>query len=145
VKAQAKAGYYLILDQCLRCGGIWCANWELYRLADSQAQQLDSVDTEGLHVFAAAGPQSGRCPHCGILLRGFADPLVPADVRIERCKLCEGMWLDAGMVRRYAAHRAPRESGRGKGRDARRTRHRRPMLGRCAKPPCALFRGRPAG
>ena len=32
VTAHARSGYCLILDQCRRCGGIWCDRWELYPL-----------------------------------------------------------------------------------------------------------------
>ena len=32
VTAHARTGYGLLLDQCPRCGGIWCDRWELFPL-----------------------------------------------------------------------------------------------------------------
>jgi Zn-finger nucleic acid-binding protein len=48
----------------------------------------------------------GRCPRCTAALRPFRDPALPADARIERCAVCDGMWLNRGTLSRVK-RRAP--------------------------------------
>ena len=105
VTAHARSGYCLILDQCRRCGGIWCDRWELYPLDAAEAARLDPVDEPHLQTapLPPAGP--GTCPRCTSPLRPFRDPALPADARIERCPVCDGMWLNRGELGR-TKHRA---------------------------------------
>ena len=44
-----------------------------------------------------------RCPKCGTSLEEFAY----ADIRLDRCSACEGLWLDKGELERLQA----KESG----------------------------------
>lgn len=106
VTAHARSGYGLLLDQCPRCGGIWCDRWELYPLDRGEAGRLDAVD-EG-RFYAAAPPSDavGHCPRCSGPLRRFRDPALPADASIERCPVCDGMWLNRGTLTRIKEHRA---------------------------------------
>jgi len=99
VKAQAKVGYWLVLDQCPQCGGIWCDRWELFPITASEAARLDTVDQAQL-LQAASGAASGECPRCRARLHAFRDPALPRDARIERCPNCEGLWLNRGELRR---------------------------------------------
>lgn len=107
VSARATSGYRLLLDQCERCGGIWCDRWELYPLDAADAQRLDDLDTDRLAGAPPPPDRPGRCPRCTSPLRPFRDPLLPADARIERCPVCDGMWCQRGALRR-AKHRARR-------------------------------------
>lgn len=99
VTARATSGYLLLLDQCPRCGGIWCDRWELYPLDAAEARRLDAVDDTRLHAPPPPDPpRPGRCPRCTGALRAFRDPLLPADAVIERCPVCDGMWCNRGAL-----------------------------------------------
>lgn len=100
VTARARSGYCLLLDQCPRCGGIWCDRWELYPVGADEAARLDPVDAAQLDATAPATTGPGRCPRCTSALRPFRDPAIPAGARIERCTVCEGLWLNRGELRR---------------------------------------------
>jgi Zn-finger nucleic acid-binding protein len=100
VKAPATTGYWLLLDQCPGCGGIWCDRWELYPLTATAAQQLDRVDPAALSKPAASAGAPLICPRCRARLAPFHDRALPADARIERCPNCEGIWLNRGELRR---------------------------------------------
>jgi Zn-finger nucleic acid-binding protein len=104
VKAQAKLGYYISLDQCERCGGIWCDRWELFPITTAEAERVDHVDQAALSSAVASTPAELDCPRCRARLRPFHDPALPADARIERCPNCEGMWLNRGELRRFKEH-----------------------------------------
>jgi Zn-finger nucleic acid-binding protein len=106
VKAPAVTGYWLLLDQCPGCGGIWCDRWELYPLTAAAAQQLDSVDPAALAKPAASPRAPLTCPRCRARLAPFHDPALPADARIERCPNCEGIWLNRGELRRLKSRGA---------------------------------------
>ena len=98
--ARARTGYLIVLDQCPACGGVWCDRWELFPLSSDEARRLDPVEAERLHAPAGEPNAAGICPRCETELRAFRDPLLPADARIERCRVCEGMWLNRGELRR---------------------------------------------
>ncbi len=108
VTAAARTGYLIVLDQCRRCGGVWCDRWELFPLTAAAAAALDPVDAAQLAAPNEAAAQPGQCPRCAIALRPFRDPLLPPDARIERCAVCEGMWLNRGELRRVKQRSASR-------------------------------------
>lgn len=112
VKAEAKTGYLIILDQCPRCGGIWCDRWELYPVTATAAERIDPVDETALHEATAAAGGSLACPRCRARMFHFRDPRVPQDARIERCPNCDGMWLNRGELRRFKV-RAEAAAGMG--------------------------------
>lgn len=125
VTARARSGYCLLLDQCHRCGGIWCDRWELYPLDAAEAARLDPLDERRLHTATVAAPPAtpGRCPRCTTPLRRFRDPTLPADADIERCQICDGMWLNRGTLARVK---------RPTGDQPERTRHLTGALARTA-------------
>ena len=106
VRARARSGYCLLLDQCRRCGGIWCDRWELYPIAADEAARLDPLDAERLAAPAPPAAGAGACPRCTSPLRPFRDPLLPPDADIERCPVCDGLWLNRGALRRARARAA---------------------------------------
>ncbi|MBI4516984.1 MAG: zf-TFIIB domain-containing protein [Deltaproteobacteria bacterium] len=106
VAARARSGYLLALDQCPRCGGLWCDRWELFPVDGAEVARLDPVDQPTLWAPVAAVKREPKCPRCRIAMARFRDPLLPEDVRIERCRACEGMWLNRGELRRFKAARA---------------------------------------
>jgi Zn-finger nucleic acid-binding protein len=98
VSARARTGYLLALDQCGHCGGVWFDRWELFPLADEEVGRLEAVDTEKLRAAVDESVGPGKCPQCAIHLRRFRDPVLPPDARVERCAVCEGMWLRRGQL-----------------------------------------------
>ncbi|MDX2169743.1 MAG: zf-TFIIB domain-containing protein [Deltaproteobacteria bacterium] len=107
VQARTRSGYCLLLDQCARCGGIWCDRWELYPLGAEEAARIDAVDAARLRAATPAPSEPGRCPRCTAPLRPFRDPTLPADARIERCATCDGMFMNRGELARLK-RRSPR-------------------------------------
>lgn len=107
VAARARTGYLILLDQCPTCGGVWCDRWELFPLAAEEAERIDSVDAERLQAALPSASLPGRCPRCTTALQPFRDPMLPADTRIERCQVCDGMWLNRGQLA-HMKRRTPR-------------------------------------
>ena len=114
VTARATVGYAIVLDQCPRCGGIWCDRWELYPLTAAAADRLDPVDQEALHQPTPVRTEQLACPRCRARMHRLRDPWLPQDACIERCPNCDGMWLNRGELRRFkqrgTSERAPTSS-----------------------------------
>ena len=107
VRAEAITGYLIVLDQCPRCGGIWCDRWELYPITAAAAGELDGVDQILLRQPIQAADHQLECPRCRARLFRFRDPTIPADARIERCPNCDGVWFNRGELRRFKERRTP--------------------------------------
>jgi Zn-finger nucleic acid-binding protein len=107
VSARARSGYLMVLDQCPRCGGVWCDRWELFPLAPEEAERIDRVDDALLQAPTVAPTAPGRCPRCTAALQPFHDPMLPPDVRIERCRVCDGMWMNRGELARMKRRSPP--------------------------------------
>jgi Zn-finger nucleic acid-binding protein len=107
VTARARTGYLIALDQCPQCGGVWCDRWELFPLAPEEADRIDAVDQAHLHAATTPATSPGRCPRCTAPLQPFHDPLLPPDARIERCRVCDGMWMNRGELARAKQHSPP--------------------------------------
>ena len=101
VTARATLGYSIVLDQCSRCGGIWCDRWELYPLTGAAADRLDPIDREALQQSAPIGATPLACPRCRARMQRLRDPSLSQDACIERCPNCDGMWLNRGELRRF--------------------------------------------
>ena len=41
------------------------------------------------------------CPRCADELQIFADPILPKEIQLRRCRHCDGIWLNRGQFRRY--------------------------------------------
>jgi Zn-finger nucleic acid-binding protein len=100
VKAPARTGYLIVLDQCPRCGGIWCDRWEMYPITAAAAEHIDTADQSALWSAVPPASEQLECPRCRAHMPRFRDPTLPADARIERCPNCDGMWLNRGELRR---------------------------------------------
>ncbi len=104
VAVPAAIGYFLEVDQCPSCGGIWCDRWEVFPLSGAAVDHLDPVDLTALGGPVRVAPRDLRCPRCHAKMRAFRDPALPEDARIERCLNCEGMWFNRGQLRRFKRH-----------------------------------------
>jgi Zn-finger nucleic acid-binding protein len=101
VTARATAGTLIQLDQCRQCGGIWCDKWELFPLDAEEAKKLDPVDENLLRSPVQLTKKTLYCPRCADELAVFADPILSKDVQLQRCRHCDGLWLNRGHFRRY--------------------------------------------
>jgi Zn-finger nucleic acid-binding protein len=101
VMARATPGTFIQLDQCKQCGGIWCDKWELVPLDTDEADKLDPVDDNLLRNTVQLTKKTLYCPRCADELAIFADPILPKDIQLRRCRHCDGLWLNRGQFRRY--------------------------------------------
>ena len=107
VTARANPGTLIQLDQCRKCGGIWCDKWELFPVDPDEAERVDAKDAVDESLLAAPATLTRRslyCPRCTAPLQRCNDPVLPADLLFERCWRCEGIWLNRGQMRRYKDH-----------------------------------------
>jgi Zn-finger nucleic acid-binding protein len=105
--ARANPGTLIQLDQCRKCGGIWCDKWELFPVDPDEAERMDAKDAVDESLLAAPVKLARRslyCPRCTAPLQLCDDPALPADLVFERCLRCEGIWLNRGKLRRYKDH-----------------------------------------
>ena len=107
VTARANPGTLIQLDQCRKCGGIWCDKWELFPVDPDEAERVDAKDAVDQSLLAAPATLIRRslyCPRCTAPLQRCNDPVLPADLLFERCWRCDGIWLNRGQMRRYKDH-----------------------------------------
>ena len=87
------------LDKCHKCDGIWCDPGEMEQLRDAHLTSAEEVLKE---KYGDPSIQEGRtdgymqCPRCegGRLQRCHYTYVKP--VKIDRCEMCLGVWLDRG-------------------------------------------------
>lgn len=101
VTARAAPGSLIQIDQCGKCGGIWCDKWELYPVDGDEAERLDPIDLNLLRGGIALQKKTLCCPRCADELDIFADPILPKEIQLRRCRHCDGLWLNRGQFRRY--------------------------------------------
>ena len=86
---------FIVLEVCPTCNGAWFDKDELNRLDGSIWTNVEE------HAFhAVQGDHEGAtCPKCDVPL----EPLSPADAAdliVDRCRSCDGFWLDKGELDR---------------------------------------------
>ena len=101
VSARANPGTLIVLDQCGKCGGIWCDKWELFPIDPEEASRLDPLDERLLQNPVKIEEKPLYCPRCGVQLHAFHDPLLPQEIHLQRCPRCDGIWLNRGQFSRY--------------------------------------------
>ncbi|HET8563271.1 MAG TPA: zf-TFIIB domain-containing protein [Candidatus Binatia bacterium] len=104
VTVRANPGTLIVLDQCERCGGIWCDKWELFPIDPEEALTLETLDEERLRALTPSSKKQLFCPRCTGQLELFSEPLLPPDIQLQRCRHCEGIWLNHGQFSRYKSH-----------------------------------------
>jgi len=72
VSARANPGTLILLDQCGRCGGVWCDRWELFPIAPEEAPRVEPLDDAPLKnpVALAAEPLYCPAPVCAAVFSG---------------------------------------------------------------------------
>lgn len=76
-----------VIDRCLSCGGIWFDGGEL------EAVMKEAVKDLKVSPLAKESPFR-FCPHCGAGLFEIQYPQTL--VKVDVCKKCHGLWVDAG-------------------------------------------------
>jgi Zn-finger nucleic acid-binding protein len=87
----------VVLDECLKCGGIWFDKDELEKARDEVDPDLRWMDFEiwgGQAVFEI-NEKPHECPRCRKASMKSINYRKP-DIDVTFCPLCEGMWLNAG-------------------------------------------------
>lgn len=104
VTAQANPGQLIILDQCPKCGGIWCDKWELFPIQAEEASRLEPADEQALREPQRIDDKKTLyCPRCTAQLLAAKDPALPPDLHLRRCLKCDGIWLNRGQFTRFKA------------------------------------------
>ena len=101
VTVHANPGQLIILDQCPKCGGIWCDKWELFPVDPDEAKSIDPLDKDLLKDSTKLTHKELYCPRCTAALHVFAEPILPQEIQLQRCHRCDGIWLNRGQFRRY--------------------------------------------
>lgn len=83
------------LDRCEQCAGLWfdaCEYQTLDKLDDGVLYALD-LDVTPQGATPSPAKRARRCPACQTLMLPF--PVTArAQVTLDRCELCEGIWAD---------------------------------------------------
>lgn len=86
------------IDVCPMCSGCWLDHKELAQFTRSRGRGALQVNVQD------ARETEYRCPRCGeILQEGHHEFL--ADLFIDQCPKCRGIWLDRGELRRLLSMR----------------------------------------
>ena len=104
VTVRANPGSLIQLDQCQRCGGVWCDKWELFPIDPDEAERLDSLDKKLLVALTERVPKTLYCPRCTSKLARLKEPLLPEEIVLQRCSRCEGIWLNRGELTHYKSY-----------------------------------------
>jgi Zn-finger nucleic acid-binding protein len=101
VVVHGNPGSLIQLDQCGKCGGIWCDKWELFPVQTEEADRLDPLNEALLRDALPLAQKTLYCPRCADTLAVFADPMLPKEIQLQRCRHCDGIWLNRGQFHRY--------------------------------------------
>lgn len=110
VVVKTSSGTPLKLDQCSNCGGIWFDRLELFSLGPSpDLSRLKKPDFQKLIELSPPSLGGGVCPHCGVKLTHIKDPVIPPEVKIMRCHVCGGIYLNYVEFKIYLLWRKEKE------------------------------------
>ena len=101
VKIISHYGQPIDLEQCEKCGGIWFDEAELYRAKQGEAKKIEILNTDILRNPSVIENSTLICPRDHTILQRFTDRYFPQDIILERCQLCNGIWLNRGIFTKY--------------------------------------------
>lgn len=101
--ASTTTGFFVKIEQCPACGGIWCDRYEMAQIASAEAERIDLIE-EGALKTSVEVKKDLRCPQCGEPLIVFRDINIPPEAQISRCHRCEGIWLNKTELVGYKKH-----------------------------------------
>lgn len=98
------------VDVCSSCAGIWFDSGELQTLL-RQLVESETVAPASTRLFQRRQVQTEDesaaeircCPQCGMVMKTF-NYAYDSNVFVDKCPHCEGIWTDAGEVKRLARH-----------------------------------------
>ena len=88
--------HHVEVDYCPKCLGVWFDKDELRLAKDDKDKNLNWVDVDlwrDKKKFKVSH-SNRHCPVCRVSLREVAYD--QSKVKIDFCKMCEGIWLDRG-------------------------------------------------
>jgi Zn-finger nucleic acid-binding protein len=94
-------GQPIIIDQCGSCGGVWFDAFELYKVKQGKAAEIEEIDPDVLRALSHINQQTLFCPRDRTELFQFKDPQFPKGIILMRCPKCHGFWLNRGVFTQY--------------------------------------------
>lgn len=85
------------IDRCQQCNGLWLDPLELERVLESDHATLTAHQTA--HAPTDPAKAKGPCPRCGGTFIQLTD--LRADVVVDSCAACYGIFLDDGELAAY--------------------------------------------
>jgi len=88
--------YFLNIDCCSSCGGIWLDNGEITRLEKTIEPTFYEIRKIPTHHEQL---ETLKCPSCdnAVILQKSQHPR-DKKVMVDYCPVCKGMWLDTGEI-----------------------------------------------
>lgn len=80
------------IDRCPRCSGMFLDRGELEQMVTNQAG-ADADHPDFTVLSDKHDMMIGKCPRCGVNMEPF---MGPANMRLDKCPQCEGVFLDQG-------------------------------------------------
>ncbi len=96
-------GFFIQLDQCHKCGGIWRDRYEAYQIPAKEAQKIEDLDIDLVKRDTIINKQL-TCPKDNFLLKQIKGPVIPEFLKISRCNKCQGIWFNEGKLKKYRQH-----------------------------------------
>lgn len=94
-------GQQVIIDQCEKCGGIWFDAFELYKVKQGEAQEIEELDPDIFTAPSDIDHPTLLCPRDQAALFQYDDPNFPKGLILMRCPKCQGFWLNRGEFTKY--------------------------------------------
>ena len=94
-------GQQVIIDQCEKCGGIWFDAFELFKVKQGEAQEIEELDPDSLRAPSDIDHPTLLCPRDQAALFQYDDPNFPRGLVLMRCPKCQGFWLNRGEFTKY--------------------------------------------
>ncbi len=101
VKIEGHYGQPILLEQCKECGGIWFDETKLFSVKNGEAEKIDVFDSKTLWTPTNIVTLIRRCPSDQSELFRFKDRYFLKGVILERCPLCNGIWLNRGDFKNF--------------------------------------------
>lgn len=93
-------GAKIEIDQCSKCGGIWCDKLEMYKISPKQGIEIDKVDLSKIRQLKLI-KKDLICPKCKKPLKKFSDPFFPKQIQLDCCFSCGGFWFNRGELTQF--------------------------------------------
>jgi Zn-finger nucleic acid-binding protein len=96
VKIESYYAQPILLEQCKDCGGIWFDEMKLFSARNGEAEKIEVLDSKSLWTPTKMVKRIRRCPSDQSELFRFRDRYFLKGIVLERCPLCNGIFLNRG-------------------------------------------------